>query len=411
MSGSIKEFSTYTLESPLVKIGTYRDSKGEEFNVTKERLKTMYDKITSTKDIKERHVYDGSDGNPIASIQKYVLRDDGIYQKSVVTDSTKFENRYKNGSIFISPEISDDYEIVGAAMTPNPGMVKDKVDVNIHYFEAEVGSENISTTTESPWQEPLGELKNTISNLNNTLTSFGEQVKNMSPPIEPKIVTEQPAQSNANNNAATLTLSVDDLAKYVNDAVEKRLKEQQIPTKTPEASETIVNKPVESQILGKESNQDEITKQYAELLNKTRNLEESQEKAYKKQFNAIVGELKAIGIEHPEKMAPDSLNTEQRITILESVKENFARNSSLSTPLQESLSSSGGGTGGKKSAVTMNDVLNAFDSIFGINDSSGNTMNDPAMRTKLNQLSDSKLMSKYNMLQLYDANGNYIGPV
>ena len=404
MSGSIKEFSAYTLESPLVKIGTYRDSKGEEFNVTKERLKTMYDKITSTTDIKERHVYDGSDGNPIASIQKYVLRDDGIYQKSVVTDPKKFENRYKNGSIFISPEISDDYEIVGVAMTPNPGMVKDKVDVNVHYFEAEVGSENISASPSS-WQEPLGELKSTISNLNDTLTNFGEQVKSMNQQTTvAESKSEQSNQSTETKNNNTVTLSVDDLAKYVDDAVQKRLKEQQQPTKIPpEASET-----VESQPPVKENHTpDEITKQYAELLNKTRSLEESQEKAYKKQFNSIVGELKAMGIEQPDKMAPESLSTEQRITILESVKENFARNSSLSTPLQESLSSAGGR---KSNHITMNDALAGIDQLFGIDDDVMSVVNDPTIRSMMNKLSDPELTGRFNLLQLYDPTGNYIGP-
>ena len=195
-----------------------------------------------------------------------------------------------------------------------------------------------------------------------------------------------------------VTLTVDDLAKYVNDAVEKRIASMQSP-KTPEASETA----------GNEKPSDELAKQYAELLAKTQNLEASQEKAYKKQLNNIIADLKALGIEHPEKMAPEALGTEQRISILESVKENFAKNSSITAPLQEPLS--GGQSGRKPNQITVDDVLGHFDEVFGSGDSAGSIRNDAQLRHMIGRLSDPALMRKYNMNVLFDSNGNYIGPM
>lgn len=118
------------------------------------------------------------------------------------------------------------------------------------------------------------------------------------------------------------------------------------PPPIPEASETAG------------SNSDELAKQYAELLAKTQNLEANQEKLDKKAFNSIVAELKAVGIEHPEKMLPDaSLTTAQKTTILESIKENFAKNSPMSAPLQEPISSGATGSQQKQNALTVDSIL------------------------------------------------------
>ena len=161
------------------------------------------------------------------------------------------------------------------------------------------------------------------------MNSANSNANNVTPPVSTPESTPNTVDS------GKVTLSVDDLAKMVDEAVAKKMaanvSTSSTPPPIPEASETAGSK-VDSS--------DELAKQYAELLAKTQNLEANQEKLDKKAFNSIVAELKAVGIEHPEKMLPDAnLTTAQKTTILESIKENFAKNSPMSAPLQEPISS------------------------------------------------------------------------
>ena len=143
---------------------------------------------------------------------------------------------------------------------------------------------------------------------------------------------------------------------------------------------------------------DDIAQKYADMMNELNNLKGSQEKVYKKQLNAVVSDLKTMGMEHPEKMIPEGLTTEQQITILESIKENFAKNSPMSAPLQEPLANVSNANA--KKGLSIDDVMNELEA-----------GNDPAMRHKLMMLADSDLMAKYNMNTLYNSDGTYIGPV
>ena len=206
MSANIKEFSTYTLTSPLIKIGEFTDSKGQTLKITPEVAKDIYESLQSAAPFKDIH----GDGQVIGSIQKYILNSDGVYQKTLITDPERFIQRYNDGHVFISPEISleTDYKgkthalLDGAAMTNIPGMVKDMPKVEKFHFEAPPADNTtpLTPTTElksGGWQEPLGELKSTINTLNDTLSTFGEQVKNMNstnttpitPPAEPPVST------------------------------------------------------------------------------------------------------------------------------------------------------------------------------------------------------------------------------
>ena len=104
-----------------------------------------------------------------------------------------------------------------------------------------------------------------------------------------------PAQPTEQNTKSTeqLNLSVDDLAKLVNDAVEKRIAAMQSP-KTPEASET-------ESVKTEEPTQpsDELAKKYADMMGELDNLKKTQEKAYSKQYNALVADMKSLGITDP----------------------------------------------------------------------------------------------------------------
>ena len=409
MSGNIKEFNTYSVTSPIVKVGSSIDSRGRTLNITPEVARDIFDQLNGAAPLKDIH----GDGEPIASMRKFILKEDGIYQKSIVNDVQRFESRYKDGHFYISPELEVEFDnndkvigasLTGAAFTNNPGMVNDMVKIEPFYFEGPSGEQTAQPPTPTStqpsgntWQEPLGELKKTINNLNDTLSTFGERMNS----------TSQNNANNMNNNVQTpestpntvdsgkVTLSVDDLAKIVDEAVAKKLAatppSNPSPPPIPEASETTG------------SNSDELAKQYAELLAKTQNLEANQEKLDKKAFNSIVAELKAVGIEHPEKMLPDaSLTTAQKTTILESIKENFAKNSPMSAPLQEPISSGATGSQQKQNALTVDSILAS---------ESFESDNDPQLRHKLLRLSDPELMRKYNMNVLFDTNGTYIGPV
>ena len=410
MSGNIKEFNTYSVTSPIVKVGSSIDSRGRTLNITPEVARDIFDQLNGAAPLKDIH----GDGEPIASMRKFILKEDGIYQKSIVNDVQRFESRYKDGHFYISPELEVEMDsndrvvsasLTGAAFTNNPGMIMDKPQIESFYFEGpsndvQSNTSGNSVTSTQPstntWQEPLGELKKTINNLNDTLSTFGERMNS----------TSQNNANNMNNNVQTpestpntvdsgkVTLSVDDLAKIVDEAVAKKLAATppSNPSPTiPEASETAG------------SNSDELAKQYAELLAKTQNLEANQEKLDKKAFNSIVAELKAVGIEHPEKMLPDaSLTTAQKTTILESIKENFAKNSPMSAPLQEPISSGATGSQQKQNALTVDSILAS---------ESFESDNDPQLRHKLLRLSDPELMRKYNMNVLFDTNGTYIGPI
>lgn len=398
---SVKEFSTYILESPVVKVGKFTNSNGEDLEITKEIASEIYTNLNGAAPLKDIHM----DGTPIGTIQKFVLKDDGIYQKSVINDVQRFESRYNNGNCFISPEIDVDkngsIKLIGAALTNNPGMISEKPMITRHYFEAPVTDAPKSEA--SQWQEPLGELKSTINTLNDAISNLGKNMNQNTTTNTPTTPSAQPAEpTTPAPSADKMTLSVDDLAKLVNDAVEKRIASMQSP-KTPEASETV---PEQSNTVP----DDGLAKEYANLKGELDNLKKTQEKAYLKQFNTLVADMKALGIEHPEKMAPEGLTTEQKITILESIKENFAKNSPMSAPLQEPLAGSATGTK-KPNSITVDDVLSQFDVTFGSTDGSGSIRDDPTMRHNLSKLSDPDLMRKYNMNVLFDTNGNYIGPM
>jgi hypothetical protein len=391
MPSNIKEFSTYTIESPLIALGEFTDSKGRLLKITPEVAKGIYESLNAAAPLKDVHI----DGKAIGSIQKYILKPDGIHQKTLITDPERFLERYRDGHVFISPEITiettENNQVVsatldGAALTNNPGMIKDMAKIEHFHFE---GTTPPTTDASNGWQEPLGELKSTINTLNSTLSTFGEQVKNMNsqstPAVEPP--KTEPEQPKVESSDGKMTLSVDDLAKLVNDAVENRLKSLNPTPSVPEASETPV-KPTD----------DEVAKKYAEMLNQLENLKGSQEKSLKKQLNSIMGELKAVGIEHPEKMIPEGLTTDQQITILESIKENFAKNSPMSAPLQEPIS-------GQFSSQHKNDTI---DDILASEEFQ--SPNNPTLRNMFMNLANPDLMRRYNMNTLFDQNGVWTGP-
>ena len=399
-----KEFSSYVLSGPVVLKGSSTDSNGATLDVTDSMLDDIYSSLNEAAPLLDIH--DG--GEPIGRIQKFVRKSDGIYQKSIINDVKRFESRYNDGHCFISPEIEvvdGKAKLTAAALTNRPGMVDQKPMIQRFYFEAPEGTP--TPKAESPsWQEPLGELKNTISNLNNTLSTFGEQVKGMTNTPPQQSAPAQPTEQNT-KSAEQLNLSVDDLAKLVNDAVEKRIAAMQSP-KTPEASETVAPSSVQTEEPTQPS--DELAKKYADMMGELDNLKKTQEKAYSKQYNALVAEMKTLGINDPNSMVPDGLSTEQKITILESIKENFAKNSPMSAPLQDHLAGSPSGSK-KPGVVTVDDVLGVWDDQFGSTNSEyGSIRNDPAMRRSLSKLADADLMMKYNLPVLYDSNGNYIGP-
>lgn len=399
-----KEFSSYVLDGPVILKGGFTDSKGERLDVTDSMLDDIYSSLNEAAPLLDIH--DGEE--PIGRIQKFVRKSDGIYQKSIINDVKRFESRYNDGHCFISPEIEvvdGKAKLTAAALTNRPGMVDQKPMIQRFYFEAPEGTP--APKAESPsWQEPLGELKNTISNLNNTLSTFGEQVKGMTNTPPQQSAPAQPTEQNT-KSAEQLNLSVDDLAKMVNDAVEKRIAAMQSP-KTPEASETVAPSSVQTEEPTQPS--DELAKKYADMMGELDNLKKTQEKAYSKQYNALVAEMKTLGINDPNSMVPDGLSTEQKITILESIKENFAKNSPMSAPLQDHLAGSPSGSK-KPGVVTVDDVLGVWDDQFGSTNSEyGSIRNDPAMRRSLSKLADADLMMKYNLPVLYDSNGNYIGP-
>lgn len=394
MSGNIKEFSTYSLESPLIKLGSFVDSSGKTLKITPEVARDIHERLIDAAPLKDSH----DDSVQIGQMKKFILKADGIWQKSLITDTKRFESRFKHGNCYISPELDVELDangkvvgasLTGAALTNNPGMVSDMVKIEPFHFEAPSNAEPTqpveSTSTSTPsWTEPLGELKQTINTLNDTLSTFGERMNNSAN-------IDSPESTPNTNDSGKLTLSVDDLAKIVDEAVSKKLASNTPSSPPPEASET-------------KNDVDDVAEKYAKMVNELENLKGAQEKAYKKQFNAIVADLKAIGVEHPEKMLPDSgLSTEQKITILESIKENFAKNSPISAPLQEPLSGSSGGSNQKQGNALNVDAILASESF--------ESDNDPQLRHKLLRLSDPELMRKYNMNVLFDTNGNYIGPL
>ena len=395
MSANIKEFSTYTLTSPLIKIGEFTDSKGETLKITPEVAKDIYESLQSAAPFKDIH----GDGQIVGSIQKYILNSDGIYQKTLITDPERFLQRYNDGHVYISPEISLETDhkgkvraiLDGAAMTNNPGMVNDMPKLEKFHFEAQPSPEPTPVSSEGKgWQEPLGELKSTINTLNDTLSTFGEQVKNMNSTS----TTTQTPPAEPQTSPNTLNISVDDLAKLVNDAVEKRLSAAQ--PSVPEASETPAEQPKSTTTSDDDS---DVAKKYADMMSKVQKMEEAQEKVYKKQLGGIMGELKGMGMEHPEKMIPDGLTTEQQITILESIKENFAKNSPMSAPLQEPLSGQN---------LTQQTKTDTIDDILASEEFQAS--NNPTLRNMFLDLANPDVMRKYNMNPLFNQNGEWIGP-
>src|SRR5574343_685317 len=380
MSGNIKEFNTYSVTSPIVKVGSSIDSRGRTLNITPEVARDIFDQLNGAAPLKDIH----GDGEPIASMRKFILKEDGIYQKSIVNDVQRFESRYKDGHFYISPELEVEFDnnnrvigasLTGAAFTNNPGMIKERPMIEQFYFEGPSGEQTAQSPTPTStqpsgntWQEPLGELKKTINNLNDTLSTFGERMNsansnanNITPPVSTPESTPNTVDS------GKVTLSVDDLAKMVDEAVAKKMaanvSTSSTPPPIPEASETAG------------SNSDELAKQYSEFLAKNQNLEANREQFDKKAFNSIVAELKAVGIEHPEKMLPDaSLTTAQKTTILESIKENFAKNSPMSAISEEPISSGATGSQQKQNALTVDSILAS---------ESFESDNDPQLRHKL----------------------------
>lgn len=352
MSQSYKSFQTFVTESPIIKVGDFVDSRGKQLKVTPDMVRDIYSQIN-----REVPILDSHSGNKIGTVKKFVLSDDGtcIKHKGFITDPERFSSRIDNGFHNISPELEVDYDetnksvfarLDAIALTNNPGMIPDMVNVLTHHFEAPEG-QGVSTENKggnSDWKEPIGELGKQLENLNQKITELGEKIM----PDEPQTgtaATNQPAPQ-------MITMSADDLANLIKSAVQ-----EQVSTLIPKQDPPKVETP--PAVTGNDATQPQqpaIPKEFEEKFAK---VTASYEKMLKDQYNTKIAELKSLGVDTPEKLVADSgFSLEQKISVLDSMKETFAKKTPMGSPMQEPIS---GGTPASQqkdpSKVSYVDVL------------------------------------------------------
>ena len=342
---SIKRFDTITLESDLLKVGNFTDSKGEKVSLTRELLKEIYERINASAPGKTVH----SNGEKFGEIKKLVLDGDVIRQTTLVTNPELFNKQCNNGFKYISPEIAfernDNEQIIGAtldgyALSINPAMIATPYTISTHHFDAAT-PETPTSTESNGWTKPLSVMSDKIDALSNSISKIGES-------MTPKPTTEQPS--------ANITLSQEDLAKLINDAVTKATAEA-LKSQTPPVDVT-ETKPVESKVESSKptSEVSEATTENEgannipkELMDKLNKITADHDKLLKKQRDERFAELKKLGVTDPKTLLPDSeISLETQIAILDKYKENFAIRSGITAPLSDTLAESSGANASSK---------------------------------------------------------------
>jgi len=378
----VKDFQTYVIDSPIIKTGKFSDKSGKTLELSSDDVASIFNDVNNQVELID--VHDGKE--VIGRVQKYTLRNDGIYAKILITNPGRFDAMRKNGFDSISPEISIDrheHSISASldklALSCNPGMIKEPFMTEVLKFDspqAQVGE----LIANDSWKEPLGEISKKLNELNDKFMTNNPPTQN-TPPVQTPIAQADPNQ---------VTMSKEDLSALIRSSIEEYAKAnapkvESPPEIKPENETTSNIKP-------------EVPAEVMDKLNKVSN---EYENLLKKQKADLIVNMKSLGIADPEKLVVDSgLDLSQQIAMLERVKDNFARNTPLDQPMNESISNTAGSSG-NSNAITIDALLDseAFEAT-----------NDPQLRHRLMRLSDPDLMRQYNMNVLFDQNGNYIGP-
>jgi hypothetical protein len=339
----IKTIDTYTIESPILEIGDFTDSKGRKVSLNEDILSRIYDNIKDSAPGKMRH-----NDKTIAEIKTYILSNDRkkIIQKSLVTDVDTFKSQQKNGFTFVSPEIElisdNDGNIVNAhldgyALSCNPGLIHTPYTVNVHHFDApESTTPNNSTDS---WTSAFNAINSKIDNLTANIDKINNIKVNDIKIEEPKIMTPP------NTTENMITMSKDDLAALIKSTVSEAL-----ANKFTEPAETPITETPEDPKI-------DNTQVPPELLAKLAKLETEHSNLLKRQRDEKLGELKKLGIEDPKKLISEDISIENQISMLDKYREAFARQTPISTPVSD-ISSDGGSTGTKK-GLNVHDALAA----------------------------------------------------
>jgi hypothetical protein len=366
----VKDFQTYVIDSPIVTAGKFTDKSGKTLELSSDDVASIFNDVNSQVELID--VHDGKD--VIGKVQKYVLNNDSIHAKILITNPAKFDLMRKNGFHSLSPEISIDrheHSISASldkiAMSCKPGMVSEQFMTEVLKFDAPESVD--AQITNDAWKEPLGEISKKLNELNEKMTA-----QNVTTPA----VESKPA---ADPN--TVTMSKDDLSALIRSSIEEYAK-----SSTPKVEEPIAKPVVENESTSEPS---------PEIMDKLNKVSAEYEKLLKRQKDSLMSDIKALGVANPDKLVLDSgLDLSQQIVMLERIKENFA-NSPISEPLDGAVSSSS-----PSSTKPLDvDTLLASESF--------ESANDPELRHKLMRMSDPVLMRKYNMNVLFDPNGNFIG--
>jgi len=383
----IKDIDTYTIESPILEVGTFTDSKGEKVTLDEDVLSEIYHNIKDTTPGKAIH-----DGKPIAEVKKYILSSDGkkIIQKSLITDPKTFKEQQKNGFKYISPEIQLDSvngRVVGAtydgwALSNNPGMIKTPYTTSIHHFDAPEGT-TPPTPTDS-WADSFSEITKKIDNLNESINKINQtnidKTKQETPIMTP-VTTPEPITPTVQ---PTISMTPEELQNLIKGAVAEAVKGV-TPEVTPEVT-TEVKAPIT------ESPTSSVPPELAEKLAK---LEAEHSKLLKRQRDERFAELTKLGIAEPKKLVDDSMSMETQLMMLDKYKEAFAIKTPMSAPITD-VSSVGGSTA-DKNYVDISSALAAV----GIN-----SPNNEVHRRMMEDLTKEQFGI---FAPLFDESGKYIG--
>lgn len=324
MSDNEKSFGSYVVKGTVLRAGEHI-SNGKKVTITPDIIRRMVENAEKPSPIFERH---GS-GNEIGRLMK--LSHDGEYNQvdfeSLITDTNTYNNSVVRGSDKISPDIRLDFDdqgnlvdafLIGASLTDNPGMNFESVTARkLEFTKGE--SEGMTDN----WTPPTSTEANVTE---------GESTS-----------TEQPAVTNE-QPAASPGFTADDVSKLVAEAVAKALADRDN-----EASKKLEAEQKQQELAGKiEQEENPVNKQlledYAKLIAERDQLADANQRALEQKYQDTLEHCRSVGIKNPESYVnkPNlKLTTEQKITLLDTIRANHAKTTTVNKPSEQSMSTSG----------------------------------------------------------------------
>jgi len=361
MSDKDKSFGTYVVEGTVLQAGEHV-SNGKKVKIPPGIIRRLVENTSKPSPIFDKH----GGKNEIGRLMSLIPNEDysSVEFKSLITDAEIYNNAVVRGYDKISPDIRLDFDdqgnlidafLIGASLTNNPGMNFNSVTARKLEF-----SKGETNMTES-WVPPTG--TQTDGGTTSEQTAVPPEQTNTeqhAPPVnDAPPVTQQPAPA-TNNTPSEPTFSASDVTKMVSDAVAAAMRERDAEAaRDAETRQRLLD--IEKQIKVETNPVNKgLLEDYAKVLAERDNLKQENEGIMERKYHETLESCKTAGIRNPESYVKGNLNltTEQKITLLENIRANYAKSAPMSEPPKQAMSTSGSSSTSQKKDVTVDMVAN-----------------------------------------------------